>query len=53
MHLSPDDERAIRAEFDRLANLTQADLRRWLETSESRKAAAIEAELLYKKAAGQ
>jgi hypothetical protein len=33
MHLSPDDEQAIRAEFSRLTNLDQAELRAWLETT--------------------
>ena len=36
MHLSPDQEAAIRAEFDRLVNLTQNELRAWLETPQSR-----------------
>jgi len=36
MHLSPDDEREIRCEFERLANLTQRELRAWLETPQSR-----------------
>ena len=36
MHLSPDDEAKIRGEFDRLANLTPAELACWLETPESR-----------------
>ena len=37
MHLSPDEERQIRQEFNRLANMTQRELRAWLETPESRK----------------
>ena len=37
MHLSPDEEAAIRAEFERLTNMTNAEIRRWLETPESRK----------------
>ena len=37
MHLSPDEEAAIRAEFDRLANLTNDELRSWLDTPQSRK----------------
>ena len=37
MHLSPDDEAAIRAEFHRLTNLSQAELAAWLETDESRR----------------
>lgn len=36
MHLHPDDARAIREEFARLANLPPAELRAWLETPESR-----------------
>ena len=41
MHLSPEAEAEIRAEFDRLANMTQAELRAWLETPESRKVGMI------------
>ncbi|HEX7884923.1 MAG TPA: DUF3140 domain-containing protein [Phenylobacterium sp.] len=41
MHLSPDEEAEIRREFNRLANMTQAELRRWLETPESRKVGMI------------
>lgn len=41
MHLSPDEEAAIRREFDRLANLSQAELRRWLETPQSRKVGMV------------
>ena len=37
MHLSPDDERAIRQAFDALVNLTPAELDAWLETPQSRK----------------
>ena len=37
MHLSPETERRIRAEFDALVNLTAAELRAWLETPESHK----------------
>jgi len=37
MHLSPDDERRIRTEFDRLVNLSPAELAAWLETTQSRK----------------
>ena len=36
MHLSPDEEAAIRAEFHRLTNLSQAELRSWLATPQSR-----------------
>jgi hypothetical protein len=41
MHLSPDEERDIRREFDRLTNLTQRELRAWLETPESRKVGTV------------
>jgi hypothetical protein len=41
MHLSPDDERAIRREFDRLTNLTQAELRRWLDTPQSKQVGMV------------
>ncbi|MET0274399.1 MAG: DUF3140 domain-containing protein [Phenylobacterium sp.] len=41
MHRSPDEERAIRAEFDRLANLTQSELAAWLETPQSRKVGMV------------
>ena len=37
MHPSPDEEAAIRAEFLRLTNLSQAELRAWLETGKSRR----------------
>lgn len=37
MHLHPDDAEAIRREFKRLTNLSQAELRAWLDTPESRK----------------
>ena len=37
MHLSPEAEARIRAEFERLANLTPAELAAWLETPESRR----------------
>ena len=36
MHRSPDEEADIRKEFQRLTNLSQAELRDWLETPESR-----------------
>lgn len=35
MHLSPDEEREIRREFDRPTNMTQRELRAWLETPQS------------------
>lgn len=37
MHRHPDTENAIRAEFDRLVNMTPAELRAWLKTDRSRK----------------
>ena len=36
MHLSPDDEAAIRKEFNRLVNLAPAELKAWLETPQSK-----------------
>jgi hypothetical protein len=41
MHLHPDDAEAIRREFDRLVNLSPAELRAWLETPQSRKVGMI------------
>lgn len=41
MHLSPDEETAIRTEFERLTNLTQAELRAWLKTPQSQKVGMI------------
>jgi hypothetical protein len=41
MHLSPHEEAEIRGEFDRLANLSQAELRAWLETPQSRRVGMI------------
>jgi len=41
MHLSPDEEQAIRREFDRLANLTSAELEAWLLTPESRRVGIV------------
>jgi hypothetical protein len=41
MHLSPDHERAIRAEFDALVNLEPPELAAWLERPESRKVGMI------------
>ena len=38
MHLSPDEERAIRKEFDSLVNLEPAELRAWLKRPERRSA---------------
>jgi len=37
LHLSPDEEAALRLEFSRLVNMTPADLSAWLDTAESRK----------------
>jgi hypothetical protein len=37
MHLSPDEERAIRQTFGALVNLSPAELAAWLETPQSRK----------------
>ena len=37
MHRHPDDERAIREAFDRLVNMTPAELAAWLETPQSRR----------------
>lgn len=37
MHLHPEDAAAVRHEFARLTNLTQAELRAWLETPQSKK----------------
>ena len=41
MHLSPDEERAIRKEFNRLVNLSPAELKAWLETDESKKVGMV------------
>jgi hypothetical protein len=41
MHLSPDEERAIRQAFDALVNLEPAELAAWLETPQSRKVGMI------------
>lgn len=35
MHLSPEDERAIREAFDALVNLSPAELKAWLKTPQS------------------
>jgi hypothetical protein len=37
MHLSPEDEQAIREAFDALVNLEPSELRAWLTTPQSRK----------------
>lgn len=41
MHFSPDEEAEIRREFDRLTNMTQRELRAWLETPESKKVGTV------------
>src|SRR5690348_8334207 len=41
MHLSPEEEAAIRAEFLRLTNMDQAELRAWLDTPQSLKVGMI------------
>jgi hypothetical protein len=41
MHLSPDEERAIRAEFDALVNLEPAELKAWLNRPESSKVGMV------------
>jgi hypothetical protein len=41
MHLHPDDARALRAEFERLANLAPDELAAWLETPESRRVGMV------------
>ena len=41
MHLSPEEEAEVRKEFDRLTNLTQAELRKWLKTPESHKVGMV------------
>ena len=41
MQLPPEEANTLRQEFDRLVNLTPAELRAWLETKESRKVGVI------------
>lgn len=41
MHFSPDEERAIRRELDRLTNMTQRELAAWLKTPQSRKVGMV------------
>jgi hypothetical protein len=41
MHLSPDEELAIRQAFDRLVNLGPKALRAWLQTPESHKVGLV------------
>ncbi len=41
MHLHPEEADRVRSEFDRLVNLTPAELAAWLETAESRKVGMV------------
>jgi len=41
MHLSPEEEAALRAEFRRLVNMSPAALQAWLETPQSRKVGMV------------
>jgi hypothetical protein len=41
MHMSPDEERAIREAFDALVNLEPAELRAWLRRPESRQVGMV------------
>ena len=41
MHLSPEDQRAIRADFDALVNLEPAELKAWLKRAESSKVGMV------------
>jgi hypothetical protein len=41
MHRSPEEEAEIHAEFSRLANMSQSELRAWLETPQSRKVGMV------------
>jgi hypothetical protein len=41
MHRHPDDEAAIRKEFNRLMNLSAAELRAWLDTPQSRQVGMV------------
>jgi len=41
MHLSPDDELAIRTQFDALVNLEPAELKAWLKRPESHKVGMV------------
>jgi hypothetical protein len=41
VHLHPDEALALRREFDRLVNLTPAELAAWLDTPESRKVGMV------------
>jgi Protein of unknown function (DUF3140) len=41
MHLSPDEERSIREDFDSLVNLEPAELKAWLDRPESQQVGMI------------
>ncbi len=41
MHLSPEDEQAVREAFDALVNLRPAELKAWLKRPESRKVGMV------------
>ena len=41
MDHSPEEETAIRSEFERLTHMSSAEIRRWLETAESRKVGLV------------
>lgn len=41
MHLSPDDERRLREQFEALVNLDPAELKAWLNTPQSRKVGMV------------
>ena len=41
MHLSPDEERAIREDFDSLVNLEPAELKAWLKRPESKRVGMV------------
>jgi hypothetical protein len=41
MHLSPDDERRLREQFEALVNLEPAELKAWLNTPQSRKVGMV------------
>ncbi|HEY8003619.1 MAG TPA: DUF3140 domain-containing protein [Phenylobacterium sp.] len=41
MHLSPDQERRIREDFEALVNLRPAELEAWLETPQSREVGMV------------
>ena len=41
LHRPPEEEDAIRAEFDRLVNLAPAELRAWLDTPQSKRVGMV------------